>query len=208
MIQVEFEVFGFTSEDELGIRGFVRRLCDSEQYDFKELALLLSNQSKVGSIIKDAEDLNLFGVCTAIPMHALNKKTCIQQIQRYLLARITDSKKKEIFSRLLEDTKRPLGFIINNRVENIPPEIAPPCHKALFQEIAQMAKTSDQWMFENYIMICNHYRPYVEKPSKKKNAKKESESFYMMAEDEAYCEVSCFQTILEFPRNAPICSFI
>src|SRR5690242_2969611 len=59
----------------------------------------------------------------------------IKEIKKHLLAKVNDPMKRNDLKKILEDETKSLGLIINERMINVPPEVAPPMHKALFEEI-------------------------------------------------------------------------
>jgi len=105
-------------------------------------------------------------------------------------------KKKELIQKLFKDESKPLGLILNERMINVPPEIALPMHKALFEEI-QLAKEEDKedqarWNFENYLMITSSYTEgaKIKKKKKQKRTQVNNEVIYFKAEDEVYAKES------------------
>ncbi len=46
-----------------------------------------------------------------------------------------EKEKKEQIEKLFNDSSKGLGLILNERMINIPPELAPPLHKMLYEEM-------------------------------------------------------------------------
>jgi hypothetical protein len=63
-----------------------------------------------------------------------------KQIQQYLLEKCKDQKSKDQLSSVLNDIKRPVAFIVSERMLNVNPHLAPHMYKLLFEEIETIAK--------------------------------------------------------------------
>ena len=119
-----------------------------------ELADLVVEQSNVGSTIKVADSAEVYGFISVINMHQhhvssllaffsclcnlqeFKNKESVQQIWKYLMNKIPNATLQEQFRSLMEDSTHPLGLILNERMVNVPYELAPHLHHTLFDEIA------------------------------------------------------------------------
>jgi len=79
------------------------------------------------------------------------------------LNKITDKECKLQFERLFNDESKPLGLLINERLSNVPPQLAPQLHKMLFDEIhsnserEKSMKLPLSFNFENYLLFSTTY---------------------------------------------------
>lgn len=61
-------------------------------------------------------------------------KQFAKDIKEFLLNKISDQSKRNELLKMLENEK--VGLLLNERMVNIPPQISPPLHKGLFEELA------------------------------------------------------------------------
>jgi len=157
-------------------------------------------QKLVGSAIKVADSTEVYGFISVINMHKYQNKESIQQIWKYLLNKAPDSEIQGQLRALMDDSARPLGLILNERMVNVPAELAPQLHKSLFEEIARAQEEdgeSDSFNFGSYVLVTNLYSYSAgEKGSEPttKKAKVGDETFYFKVEDESYTQEAnvCF----------------
>jgi len=112
-----------------------------------------------------------FGFISVINLHLLAEKDFVKQIKKYFLGKVSDETKRKELQSLFDDTSKSLGLIINERMINVPPEIAPPMHKTLYEEI-QLAhedeedKENSPWKFDNYLLVTSIYNEGKETQTK------------------------------------------
>ncbi len=59
-----------------------------------------------------------------------------------------DKEKKEQIEKLFNDSSKGLGLILNERMINIPPELAPPLHKMLYEEMENAVEEEVLYKFQ------------------------------------------------------------
>jgi protein BCP1 len=68
------------------------------------------------------------------------EKPSFQQIRNYVLENTKDNPTIAAGFKSIFDDKKPLGIILNERMVNVPPQIAPAFHRSLFDEIEKSHK--------------------------------------------------------------------
>eukprot|EP01027_Heterolobosea_sp_BB2_P011091 GEZU01016180.1.p2 GENE.GEZU01016180.1~~GEZU01016180.1.p2 ORF type:complete len:349 (-),score=146.59 GEZU01016180.1:1573-2619(-) len=175
-LEVSFDVNEVFEEDFHGIQLLVRNMLDGNEFYAGELADLILKEKEISSVVKipyDTSEENIdmdfndtFGVISCINVNQKGVK-CIDQLQKYMMDNCTDAAKKEQLQALFKsatadagNTKSQLGLIVNERVLNMPPQLAPHLHYNLFKEINKVAKERKDVRFENFIIITKVYQEY------------------------------------------------
>lgn len=135
----------------------------------------------------DDEDMSesntVFGITTVINVTNKPDVGCIQQMQSYFLGK-AEQHATEATRKLLRDimtsNNKPLGFLINERFVNIPPQISVPLLESLLKEVRRANEKKMPYNFVYYLMMVKFYR----KGGKKNKA---IEDLYSNAEEEAIC---------------------
>ncbi|XP_055905869.1 protein BCCIP homolog [Eupeodes corollae] len=194
-IQVDFEGRSPTDTDFHGISQLFHQLFLKAHINVNEMAEIVIAQNYVGSVIfqseiegeeEDPEDDDMydsnmiFGITTAINMTAKKDKQCIEQLRSYIISKAekhaTDATLVHLRD-VLANEARPVGFLINERFINIPPQISVPLLENLHKEIKQANEKKMPFGFVYFIMIIKFHRREA-----KKN--KPQEDVYVNAEEE------------------------
>lgn len=126
----------------------------------------------------------IFGITTAINICHKSDVGCIQQIRSYLLEK-AEKHATDATLTLLRDTfthpSKHVGFLINERFVNIPPQISVPMLENLWKEIRRANDKKMPYKFIYLLMIIKFHRKAA-----KKN--KPSEDIYSNAEEETICD--------------------
>lgn len=189
------------------------RVCsDLKDFDAGELAKLVANQVSVGSMVKNDESgkEQPLGFISAINMHRYKDKKCIKQIKSYFLSHCGGEANQKKLKALFDDTSKPLGLVLQDRVINMPQQLVPPLHQALMDDIEWAVKDDQEsekvrktFDFQNFLMLgkCFYAEDrdnQLKDPSdnagkkKKKRAKTagKQETEYFRFEEEYYEKVS------------------
>nr|XP_035969532.1 BRCA2 and CDKN1A-interacting protein [Halichoerus grypus] len=124
---------------------------------------------------------------------------CAEQIKELILSSCEKSCGKSLVEQLdthLNDTSKPVGFLLSERFINVPPQIALPMHQQLQKELAEAHETNKpcgKCYF--YLLISKTFVEAGKNNSKKKgNNQKEEELMFANAEEEFFYE----KAILKF----------
>jgi len=185
-INIEFEAQTPVETDFHGIKQLLMRLFVLFHMDLSELTDLFLSQTNVGSTIKvvDDEEDEIYGINSVISLKKHEDKACVKELKKNILTKCKgvasdDSQKLEaIFD------KYNVGFVINERFINIPPQIALPFHKSLRAEVDEAASEDTTFNFDYLLLISKTLQETSvpgndaapggsKKKGKKKKAKKE-----------------------------------
>lgn len=126
----------------------------------------------------------IFGITTAINICHKADVGCIQQIRSYLLEK-AEKYATDATLKLLRDTfthpSKHVGFLINERFVNIPPQISVPLLESLWKEIRRADEKKMPYKFIYFLMMIKFHRKAA-----KKN--KPIENIYSNAEEECMCD--------------------
>ncbi|KAI8927980.1 p21-C-terminal region-binding protein-domain-containing protein [Entophlyctis helioformis] len=212
--------FDFTDPKEIdfhGIKSLIRQTFaeDTDKLDSSALADLVIGQPHFGTVVKVDDGLDPYALLTVLNLTEHQKVECISQISAYLLEKV--KKHTDASVRLKEVLSNPtahVGLVLNERLINMPPQLAPPLFKMLAQGIQDAVDDGVPFKLGKLIFISKVYREVEStvdqemedeqeqegavgsssgkadavKSSKKKKAKKASEDasvqFYFQPEDE------------------------
>lgn len=186
-IQVDFEGFGIQDSDFHGIRQMLQQLFPKDNIDISEVSNIIIRQNFIGTLLKQGEMQDddsdddeyldqVFGVTSCIScngMHNLNP--AIGNVMSFLSDKCstyaTDDKIKAAFKKILEAKKEEscLGWIINERFINIPPQVSLPMFEKLQMELgeARGKKHKTCYDFTHYMMICKTFTTGIMKDGSK-----------------------------------------
>ncbi|EFB30101.1 hypothetical protein PANDA_004216, partial [Ailuropoda melanoleuca] len=168
-----------------------------------ELTDLLIQQNHIGSVIKqtdvsedsddDVDEDEIFGFISLLNLTERKGTQCAEQIKELILSSCEKNCGKTLVEQLdthLNDTSRPVGFLLSERFINVPPQIALPMHQQLQKELAEAHKTNKpcgQCSF--YLLISKTFVEAGKNNSKKKgNNQEKEELMFANAEEEFFYE--------------------
>ncbi|XP_074642875.1 protein BCCIP homolog [Tubulanus polymorphus] len=202
-IQIDFEARTADDSDFHGIRRLLQQLFIKANIDLTEMSDMIIAQNYVGSIIKqcelseeeDDEDISdsneVFGVISVINVTVKKDADFVKQMVSTLTERCNDCNKRDQFKNYFSDSRQCLGFLINERFINIPPQIALPSFQALKKEIEKANQKKMKFEFKNFLMIS---KTNVLKDTKSKMKKKDEslELIFQNAEEELFFQEAIF----------------
>nr|CAG4645766.1 EOG090X0C3Y [Lynceus sp. MCZ IZ 141354] len=177
-IQVDFE--GKTAEggDFHGIKSLLNQLFLKAHINLSELADLLIEQSYVGSVLKqvideenegsddEGSENEVFGISSTINLTAKQDVECVKQLRAFIQEKSTNEKLKTVLS----DPAEQVGFLLNERFINIPPQVSVPLLDNLKQEIQGAVADGKPFKFTKLVVIAKVHTPLAKgkNPSKTK----------------------------------------
>ncbi|KAJ7370363.1 hypothetical protein OS493_032538 [Desmophyllum pertusum] len=217
-IPVEFEAFPPVEEDFSGIRCLLQQLFLKSAVDLSILSDLIISQPEVSTVIKvvndedhesngeskndddddeeeESED-NVFGVTTVVNLKKHQENSAVGQLKKLLADKCQESTSKENTTEFTEVMKgqHAVGFLINERFINIPPQIAVPVYKTLRSELKKIHKKGQDTPLSYFVMICKTYKDIETKTHKKAKKAKTQDSTsalnFINVEDEVFLKES------------------
>ncbi|KAI8912725.1 p21-C-terminal region-binding protein-domain-containing protein [Gorgonomyces haynaldii] len=183
-VDVDFEFAEIKEIDYQGIKTLLKQLFTTLDLDLHLLSDLIVEQPK-GTIVK-VEDSDPYCLSTILDF----KHKALTRLKNFL-----KSKNSKI-TEYLDNA----GFLVNERLINMPPQLVPPLFKLLLDEFKQE--------FKYLVMVIKVYRQIEsnasddedEKPKKKKQKKDES-IYYFQPEDEYIEEHAVFSFDYKLPTK-------
>uniref|UniRef100_A0A8C5URF3 BRCA2 and CDKN1A interacting protein n=1 Tax=Microcebus murinus TaxID=30608 RepID=A0A8C5URF3_MICMU len=202
-MNIEFEAYSISDNDYDGIKKLLQQLFLKAPVNTAELTDLLIQQNHVGSVIKqtdvsedsddDMDEDEIFGFISLLNLTERKGTQCAEQIKELILSsceKNCDKNMVEQLDKLLNDTTKPVGFLLSERFINVPPQIALPMHQQLQKELADAHKTNKpcgKCCF--YLLISKTFVEAGKNNSKKKwSNQKKDELMFANAEEEFFYE--------------------
>uniref|UniRef100_A0A1A9VL64 Protein BCCIP homolog n=1 Tax=Glossina austeni TaxID=7395 RepID=A0A1A9VL64_GLOAU len=176
----------------------LQRLFMRANINCMKMADLIIAQNFLGSVIYQCEtdgngsdiesdifeDSIVFGVITMLNMTSEKDIPCVQQLRTFIMQSAEKYATEDVlkkFSDILNDTSRPVGYLINERLVNIPADISIDLLENLQAEIMTAQQKGMEFDFAYYLIIIKlHCR-------EAKNGKPK-EDFYTSAEEEFFAQ--------------------
>ncbi|XP_053168844.1 BRCA2 and CDKN1A-interacting protein isoform X2 [Hemicordylus capensis] len=154
-VSVEFEAHSVSDNDYSGIKKLLQQLFLKAPINISQLTDILIQQNHIGSVIKQAEVLDesdddddddeVFGFISLLNLTERQGTECAEQIKELVLRQCEKNCEQstvEQLDKLLSDTTKPVGFLLNERFINVPPQIALPMHQQLQKELTEAQRTN------------------------------------------------------------------
>lgn len=142
------------------------------------------------------ETNTVFGITTAINLTQKADIGCVQELRDHLLARAeqhTDGETLKTVRRILTadknagaDSAPAVGFLLNERFVNIPPQISVPLLENLIEEVDRAAAKGMPYTFDYYVMLVKLYRTPTASKAKAGKKNKAKSAAVALSEDEFY----------------------
>jgi protein BCP1 len=193
-LDVDFE---FKSASEIDFHGLKTLLAqifqqDLDKIDGSKLADLIIATDWT-TVVKVDDGLDPFYVSTILDSDSTNET--VQDVIKLLKSKSSDSKYTAIWS-------KHVGIVLNDRLINMPPQLAPPILKMLLEDV-QYKVEDGMAPFDYLVFISKIYKEVAaaeedevshKKKRQNKTKKPENEVFYFQAEDE-FIEKECFVSV-------------
>eukprot|EP00062_Callorhinchus_milii_P018204 gi/632971411/ref/XP_007902159.1/ PREDICTED: BRCA2 and CDKN1A-interacting protein [Callorhinchus milii] len=200
VVKVDFEAHIISDDDYSGIKKLLKQLFLKASVNTAELTGIIIQQNHIGSVIRQAEildensdddedDIEVFGFITLLHLTERQGTDTVEQIKELILSQCEKQPKGtfEQLKEILNDDKKPVGFLISERFINVPPQIALPLHKQLQIELAAAQRTNKPCgKCHYYLMISKTCVEVVNDPRQRGNQQKKL--MFANAEDEFFYE--------------------
>ncbi|XP_066211615.1 BRCA2 and CDKN1A-interacting protein isoform X2 [Saccopteryx leptura] len=201
-VTVEFEAYSISDNDHDGIKKLLQQLFLKAPVNTAELTDLLIQQNHIGSVIKqtyvsedsdDDDEDEIFGFISLLSLAERKGTQCAKQIKELVLSCCEKNCEKSVVEqlhKLLNDTARPVGFLLSERFINVPPQIALPMHRQLQKELAEAHETNKSCgKCHFYLMISKTFMEVGGSSSgKKRGGRKQDALMFANAEEEFFYE--------------------
>ena len=201
-IQVDLELFNLEADDYFSVKHFLVPLLEGASWDASDMAQHIADHMspKIGTTIRVDGGREPYGFLSVVNLHRTAHLPCTRQIVRFMLDKITNKSQNQQLRHILE-SKNALGLVLNERVVNVPGQIAPPLHLGFWEEVEEAAELEQNngeapyFDFEYYIMIttvAESISDDSELPRGKKIRDASKQIDFLKPEDEVYTKNSTF----------------
>ncbi|KAM4837483.1 BRCA2 and CDKN1A-interacting protein [Urocitellus parryii] len=202
-VNIEFEAYSISDNDYDGIKKLLQQLFLKAPVNTAELTDLLIQQNHIGSVIKqtnvsedsdddDADEDEIFGFISLLNLTERKGTQCAEQIKELVLSFCEKNCEKSVveqLDKLLNDTTKPVGFLLSERFINVPPQIALPMHQQLQKELVESHRTNKPCgKCSFYLLISKTFVEAGKSNSKKKWSNQKDELMFVNAEEEFFYE--------------------
>lgn len=176
--------------------------------------LLFLGQNYIGSVVTQCEDDEdededeemtdsnvVFGITTAINL-SKSDVNCISQLRDLVAQKAKEKATIEMYQKFKDIFDNPsncIGFLLNERYVNIPPQIAVPLMESLVKEVDRANKKKMPFQFTHYMMMLKFYKIPDISNKKNKASSKSMSTVYSNAEEEIFVEKASYE--FDFPAQ-------
>ncbi|KAM9133169.1 BRCA2 and CDKN1A-interacting protein [Pangshura tecta] len=220
-VNVEFEAHSMSDSDCDGIKKLLHQLFLKAPVNTTELTDILIQQNHIGSVIKQAEvqeesddedeEDEVFGFISLLNLTERKGTQCAEQIKELILSlceKNCDQSMVEQLDKLLNDTTKPVGFLLNERFINVPPQIALPMHQQLQKELAETQRTNKPCgKCYYYLLISKTFAETAKRSSKKRgeSTQQREELMFANAEEEFFYEKALLKFSYSVQEESDTC---
>lgn len=179
-VDVRFEFYDPKESDFHGLKALLTPYLDGAQYDCSGLADAVIAQSTVGTVVKTGEDDDPIAVMTALNTRRYADRPFMREARDFLLKRASTaaaaaaaegggsggSSLREQFEKAWD--AEGTALLLNERLVNAPPALAPPLVQALLDEVAWATEDEPtpelraSFKVERYVLITRAYTDPLE----------------------------------------------
>lgn len=151
-VNVEFEAHGISDLHYDGIKKLLQQLFLKAKVNTAELTDIIIQQNHIGSVVmqaevpedSDDEDDEVFGFISLFNLTERQDTEIAEQIKELILNRCQQNSPQLIkqLEMILNDSSKPVGFLLCERFINVPPQVALPMHKQLQKELVDAQMTN------------------------------------------------------------------
>ena len=150
----DFDFFDAKDDDFHSVKLFLNPFADPAAHlNVSDLADAICSDTSVGNVVKVGNEL--LGFLVALPFAALSRELGAE-LRGVLLERVPAAHRAALTNAL--DSPK-LGLIVSERMLNTPPQLVPPLHSMLFDELAATVEDGrPQFDFDQYLLLATSYR--------------------------------------------------
>ncbi|KAL3863580.1 hypothetical protein ACJMK2_005331 [Sinanodonta woodiana] len=196
-VQVDFEARVPEDSDFHGIKNLLKQVFLKSHVNTSELTDVIISQNYIGSVVKqtimsddedddDEEDDNtVMAVTTVINITERQDLSCVKQLKALLEEKCQECAKdqKEKWFKVLHDQDKQIGFLINERFINLPPNLAVPIFESLVKEMEKARQKKMKYDFNYYLMLCKSLKMTTD-------AGTQQDVFFINSEEEIFRDAS------------------
>nr|XP_042711323.1 BRCA2 and CDKN1A-interacting protein isoform X4 [Chrysemys picta bellii] len=194
-VNVEFEAHSISDNDYDGIKKLLQQQAEVQEESDDE----------------EEEEDEVFGFISLLNLTERKGTQCAEQIKELILSlceKNCDQSMVEQLDKLLNDTTKPVGFLLNERFINVPPQIALPMHQQLQKELAETQRTNKPCgKCYYYLLISKTFTETAKRSSKKRgeSTQQKEELMFANAEEEFFYEKALLKFSYSVQEESDTC---
>ncbi|KAK0204223.1 p21-C-terminal region-binding protein-domain-containing protein [Desarmillaria ectypa] len=162
LIDVDFDFFDPNpSVDYHALKKLIGQLFqrDADLFHTHELTELILSQPRVGTTIKtDGMESDPYALLTVLNMHKHKDHPSIKALARYFLDKSsTDPAFHATLQGLFSQTESHVGFVLCERLINMPVQVIPPMYRMLMDELKRAINDNEPYTFSHLIVVSRTY---------------------------------------------------
>ncbi|GAY48697.1 hypothetical protein CUMW_113690, partial [Citrus unshiu] len=154
VVQADFVFFDPKPDDFHGVKILLQTYLDDTQWDLSGFVDLILAQTTVGTVVK------IEGDDDDTPFSIDHK--CIKDLKEFLLKVCQEKDVIRDLRLLMGEQAHDVGLLVSQRVVNLPPQLLPPLHDALFDEVSwatedePTAELRNSFRFKCYLLLKDY----------------------------------------------------
>ncbi|KDO57864.1 hypothetical protein CISIN_1g023271mg [Citrus sinensis] len=214
VVQADFVFFDPKPDDFHGVKILLQTYLDDTQWDLSGFVDLILAQTTVGTVVKmeGDDDDTPFSIVTALNLGRYKDHKCIKELKEFLLKVCQEKDVIRDLRLLMGEQAHDVGLLVSQRVVNLPPQLLPPLHDALFDEVSwatedePTAELRNSFRFKCYLLVSKIYKHKNANQKNNRNLIRRSGSdggdgiVYIKPEDENFHKLSLWS--FSFPMHA------
>ncbi|GAY48698.1 hypothetical protein CUMW_113690 [Citrus unshiu] len=159
VVQADFVFFDPKPDDFHGVKILLQTYLDDTQWDLSGFVDLILAQTTVGTVVK------IEGDDDDTPFSIDHK--CIKDLKEFLLKVCQEKDVIRDLRLLMGEQAHDVGLLVSQRVVNLPPQLLPPLHDALFDEVSwatedePTAELRNSFRFKCYLLVSKIYKVFL-----------------------------------------------
>ncbi|PRP86881.1 hypothetical protein PROFUN_03629 [Planoprotostelium fungivorum] len=212
-VDIDFDLKEIVDTDFHPLKSLLKNYLADALFDSSGFIDLILAQNVIGSTIKvDQDEAVTLGLITMLSLSHHKKQECVKQFISYITSHCPQQHKKKL-DKVLDEKK--VGLLVNERMVNVPLELAPPLHQILYDDIEKAKKDSPAEFTVDYLIMLSKSCSLTEeaeealvqetlgKKAKKSNSESDNrQRFHLKAEDELYIKAADFSFDFLLPSTA------
>jgi len=192
-VQVDFEHSSPAEGDFHGMKMFFNKWLDDDPFDESGLAdLIVKEGSEVGTVVKVVDQEEVYGLISALSFKSHGLEPCMQQITKFIQKKCPSAQSAQLENVLGGRGKGHTGLLVNERMVNVPPELALPLAQSLFDELRDPSN-ANACKFDNLVLLTKVLR---------EEGGTSGSDIYLKVEEEVYAGLSTLEFTFRLNREA------
>ncbi len=163
-MDIDFDFFDPKPIDFHGNKSLLKQVFaeDAETMDLSALSELIIAQPFLGSTVKVSEDGedDPYALMTLLSLQQHKDLAAVKQLKQYLLGRIETAPQKESAEKFKSLLDSNIGWLINERLINMPPQIVPPLLTMLNEELGWVIDDASPRFLSYQSLIDSQKKPF------------------------------------------------